>query len=99
VEAFLRLSKQPYKTLPSKGAMENPRGKVPFANIQGQMVDDSSTIISTLAASLAITLDEELTIDQQTTKHLIQQLLFGSLYWVMLHPKKIEIPWQIFSHR
>lgn len=60
---------------------------LPFANIQGQTVDDSSTIIATLAASLDVTLDEELTIDQQTTKHLIQQLLFGSLYWVMLHQK------------
>ena len=87
VEAFLRLVKHPYVKAPSKGAMENPRGKVPFANIHGQMVDDSSTIIDTLTATLNITLDDNLTDDQRATKHLIQQLLQGSLYWVMLHQK------------
>lgn len=87
VEAYLRLLKQPYVKLASKGGMENPRNKVPFANIQGKMVDDSSTIIETLKASLHATLDDHLTSDQQSTKHLIHQLLFGSLYWVLLHQK------------
>jgi hypothetical protein len=85
VEYYLKLIKEPYVKAESKGTMENPRGKVPFANIKGIMVDDSSAIITTLQNTCAINPDQDLTDDEKATGHLIRQLLFGSLYWVLLH--------------
>ena len=87
VEAYLRFIKQPYYKAESKGLMENPRGKVPFANIQGAMVDDSSRIIQNLENTFNVQIDKNLTHDQVATGHLIRQMLFGSLYWVLLHQK------------
>ena len=45
VEAFLRLHKIEYVKLAAKPGDNGPRGKLPFANIRGTMVDDSSRII------------------------------------------------------
>jgi glutathione S-transferase len=87
VEAYLRLIKQPYVKKLSMDCSENPRGKVPFANIQGAMVDDSSRIIDTIKNSFNVTVDDHLTAEQNNIGYLIQQLLFGSLYWVVLHQK------------
>ena len=85
VEAFLRLIKQPYIKEESKGMTENPRGKVPFANIQGQMVDDSSAIIDTLKNIFDVKIDDHLSEEDRAKGHLIRQMLFGSLYWVGIH--------------
>jgi hypothetical protein len=87
VEAYLRLIKQPYDKKETNALTENPRGKVPFANIQGQMVDDSSKIIETIKNTFNVKVDDHLTEEQINTGHLIQQLLQGSLYWVCLHQK------------
>jgi glutathione S-transferase len=92
--------KQPYIKKASSGMTENPRGKVPFANIQGTMVDDSSCIIETIKNTYNITIDDHLTEEQKTTGYLIQQLLFGSLYWVLLHQKfNTQFGRQIFSEK
>ena len=87
VENFLRLIKQPYAKAVSQGMQENPRGKVPFANIYGRMVDDSSQIIATLEKKLDVQVDDDLKPDEVAQKHLIRQLLQGSSYWVLLHQK------------
>lgn len=87
VEAYLRLIQVPYIKKESQGLMENPRGKVPFANIQGQMVDDSSTIIETLQNAYEVKVDANLSQEDLAKGHLIRQVLFGSLYWVLLHQK------------
>ena len=87
VEAYLRLIKQPYVKKLSLGGSENPRSKVPFANVKGTMVDDSSRVIATIKNSLNSTVDDNLTDEQKSIGHLIRQLLFGSLYWVLLHQK------------
>lgn len=87
VEAFLRLIHKPYIKKESQGLMENPRGKVPFANIKGHMVDDSSAIIQTLQNVFEVKVDVHLSEQDLATGHLIRQLLFGSLYWVLLHQK------------
>jgi glutathione S-transferase len=87
VESYLRLVKQPFVKKVTLDMSENPRGMVPFANIQGTMVDDSSRIIDALKNTYTATIDDHLTEEQKTTGYLIRQLLFGSLYWVLLHNK------------
>ena len=87
VEAYLRLIQQPYVKKESQGLMENPRGKVPVANIKGQMVDDSSAIIATLQNVFDVKVDANLSQEDLTKGYMIRQVLFGSLYWVLLHQK------------
>jgi len=88
VEAYLRLIKQPYVKAETMGLTENPRGKVPFCNLNGQMIDDSSVILAALQNEFVEDdPDRILTADQLNTGHLIRQMLFGSLYWVLLHQK------------
>lgn len=91
VEAYLRLIDVPYKKAKSRGGSENPRHKVPFANIRGRMVDDSSRIIETLREVFSVDIDSGLTKEQATTGHLIRQTLQGSLYWVILH-QMFDVP-------
>lgn len=94
VEAFLRLAQIPYTKAASQGGSENPRGKVPFCNIQGQMLDESSKIITALKnqfclrgtkASAKKDPDDKLTDQQRAQSRLIRNTLEGSLYWVSCH--------------
>ena len=83
VEVYLRLLKQPYVKKVSMDLSENPRSKLPFANVYGQMVDDSGKIIDAINAAKNIG-DPlvALSKDHQTQAHLIRRLLTGSFYWV-----------------
>jgi glutathione S-transferase len=83
VELYLRLLKQPYTKRTSTDLSENPRSKLPFANVYGKMVDDSAKIIDTIndAFDLGNPL-EILSKDQQMQAHFVRRLLTGSLYWV-----------------
>lgn len=92
VENFLRFYKIPFEKAETKGLMENPRSKVPFANVKGTMIDDSSRIIDSIRESHNLKVDAGLTEEQKVTGYLIQQLLFNSLYWVLLHGKFCTTP-------
>jgi len=85
VEAYLRAAKVPYVKLASQGGSENPRGKVPFANVKGTMTDESSKIIALVEQKCNVALDKGLSDPQMTTAHLIRSMLNGSLYWVTCH--------------
>lgn len=86
VEAYCRLHKIAYEKKAAK-PIDNPRGKLPFANIRGVMVDDSSKIIASLGNKFGIKNgdNEAWTPEQQAQARLIRQTLFGSLYFVQLH--------------
>ncbi|KAL3908557.1 MAG: hypothetical protein SGILL_008438 [Bacillariaceae sp.] len=83
VEVYLRLLKQPYVKKVSVDLSENPRSKLPFANVHGKMVDDSGKIIDAINAAMNKGDPlEELSKEHQTQAHLIRRLLTGSFYWV-----------------
>jgi len=86
VEAYLRLKKLPYIKKSTKDKKENPRHKVPFANIKGTMVDDSGRIIEVIQNKFALNDEEQLLSEQQKMQgHLIRTMLFDSLYWVVAY--------------
>lgn len=82
VEYFCRLYHIPYE---KEAALltENPRHKVPFVNLQGVMIDDSSRIIAALEKQFNI--QEQLSNDAMAQATFIRRLLFDSLYWVLMH--------------
>jgi hypothetical protein len=110
VEAYLRLKKQKYIKEKTQGLRENPRHKVPFANIFGVMIDDSHRILSKLQEILGDDTDNNLSAAQLAQGHMIRATLTGSLYWTLLYSSfgteegrqsfrqmmAKEIPWFIF---
>ena len=88
VEAYLRLIHQPYVKHVTNNYVENPRHKIPFANVFGEMVDDSSRIIKVIQRKLHLeekSDDATLTVAQRTTGHLVRSLLFQDFYFTLLH--------------
>jgi len=63
---------------------ENPRHKIPYANIKGTIVDDSSRIIATIQEKFA-PVSEKLTEEQILQGHLIRTMLSDSLYFVLAY--------------
>ncbi|KAG7342987.1 glutathione S-transferase, C-terminal domain containing protein [Nitzschia inconspicua] len=87
VECYLRLLKQDYTKRVSVDLSENPRSKLPFANVFGKMVDGSSNILSEIDRALGKEDGHSknnllLSIEQRNAAHLILRMFTGSLYWV-----------------
>jgi hypothetical protein len=85
VECYLRLIDKPYVKAASVDLSENPRGKMPMANVFGTMVDDSARILEAIQCHYDIDADKGLTAQQKANGHLVRRLMTGSLYWVRLH--------------
>lgn len=85
VENFCRLHNIPFEKK-AANAHENPRNKIPFANLQGVMVDDSARIIKALREKFSIEKEElKWSKDQMVQAHLIRQMVFENIYWVECH--------------
>lgn len=95
VEAFLRLINQPYIKKKSLDLSENPRGKCPFASVCGVVLDDSSRIIEQLKVAFPTgcstrLADEQLSEEQHRIGYLMQEMLQGDLYWVMVSQRMTQ---------
>jgi hypothetical protein len=77
VEAYLCLKKVAYKKAITSGLQENPRKKVPFANVYGTMVDDSTRILAVLQVKLNDTINTALS-DKQRAEGTMLELNVGS---------------------
>lgn len=87
VEAFLRLLGLRYTKIGTVPSGVNPRGRVPYANVHGKMIDDSSRIIEYLKEFTGKDPDADLTREQWATGQLIRETIFGTLYWCALYQK------------
>jgi hypothetical protein len=85
VENYLRMLNIKYVKRTSLTLSENPRHKMPYANIYGEMIDDSSRIIETLQRKLDIDPHDGLTQKQIATGTMLRTLLSDAFYFVMLH--------------
>lgn len=84
VETFLRLVGEKYTKTEGKHG-SNPRGKIPFANIYGQMVDDSQRIIDAVKARTGKDPDKNLSRQQLAVGCLVREMLHHSTYWIICH--------------
>jgi Glutathione S-transferase N-terminal domain/Glutathione S-transferase, C-terminal domain len=85
VECFLRLSGIPYTKKAQQDLSWNPRRKLPFANVQGTMIDDSTRIIDHVKAKFKTDPDGKLTEQQLAVGSMIRYSIFGELYWDAYH--------------
>jgi glutathione S-transferase len=83
-EVFLKLIGVAYVKV--KGAPQNnPRAKVPYANVYGTMVDDSERIIHAIKKKTGKDPDKELTPEQADQGRLLQSMLHDNLYFIFVH--------------
>lgn len=80
LQAWLRMAAIPYE-VGAVDMMRAPRGKVPFARIDGELMTDSQLIIEHLAGQRGDPLDAWLTADQRTIAHLLRRALEEGTYW------------------
>lgn len=85
VENYLKLLNIRYVKRTSFTLAENPRHKMPYANVYGEMVDESSRIIEMFQRKLDIDPDYGLTKNQIATGTMLRTLLSDAFYFVMLH--------------
>lgn len=85
LETYLKMTGIPYKTKLSD-FRSAPNGRIPYAEIDGEIVGDSSRIIGRLKSLYGDSLDQDLTQEQQATSLVIQRLfedhLFRAVAWL-----------------
>lgn len=87
VETYLKLVRLPYEIVTEINPLRGPKGKMPFIEDDGQIIADSSLIISHLKKSHGDPLDRELTATQHATGVSVQRLCEEHLYWILLYAR------------
>lgn len=89
VELYLRLAGVPYQAKPGN-PRRAPKGKLPYAEIEGEAVADSSTIIARCQARYGDPLDGALSVEQRARGHLVQRTAEEHLYWGLLSVRWVD---------
>jgi glutathione S-transferase len=75
-----------------------PRGKLPYARVDGAMLSDSQEILEHLSAKLGHPLDAHLDEGARARAHLARRTLEESLYWAIVRDRWIEEPgWSAYA--
>lgn len=88
LETYLRMAEIPHEVRDAdpRGA---PKGKMPYAELDGRPVADSQVIIDALAPSHR-GLDAHLTPEQQATGHCVRRMLEEATYFVVLYARWLD---------
>ena len=89
VEVYLKLQKLPYKAKmgdPRKA----PKAKLPYIEMDGEIIADSSTILERLEKSAARPLDRGLDAASRAQAHVLQRMLEESLYFTMVWSRWVD---------
>jgi glutathione S-transferase len=84
LEAYFRMVGLPYQVKMAE-LQKAPKGKVPYVEIDGQILSDSQFIIEHLKQKHGDTLDAKLTPEQQAVGHTIRRMLEECTYWYIVY--------------
>lgn len=90
LETALRLSGTAYETSYAMNPNQGPKLKVPFAEIDGQRMGDSTLILEHLKKTYGVDLDARLSPLERGQSHALQRLIEERLYFVALHARWME---------
>ena len=97
LETYLRVSETPHRVLPAE-LTKAPRGKIPYAELDGALVSDSQHIIETLERRAAKPLDAGLTDLDRATARLVRRTLEEATYFLGLRLRWAEdAGWTVFA--
>lgn len=89
LETYLRMADLPYRVEPGD-PRKAPTHKIPYINLDGQLIGDSQQIIETLKKRFGDKLDAHLTPLERARGHLVRRTLEEGTYWVLVHERWAE---------
>lgn len=89
LECALRLGGIPYEIEHVANPAAGPKHKVPFVEIDGTRIGDSTLIIDTLRAH-GLDLDRNLGARERATSHALQRMIEERLYFVLVYSRWME---------
>jgi glutathione S-transferase len=90
LECALRLQGVAYDIAHVPEPSAGPKHKVPFAEIDGERIGDSTLILDLLKARQGLDLDRGLDARAQAESHALQRMIEERLYWVMVYSRWAE---------
>ena len=90
IETFLQLVELPYKVVILSDPRKAPKGKLPYIDDAGTIVSDSSLIIEYLIQKYSLTINNDLTAEQQALATSLQRLVEEHLYWTIVYSRWID---------
>lgn len=82
LETWLRMAGIPYEVAPLDYALA-PKGKMPFVEIDGQRMGDSTLILERLSKESGKDPDADLGPTERAVSHAFRRMIKENLYWVM----------------
>lgn len=96
LESYFRMAGIAYQAKPAV-IPQAPKGKVPYVEVDGQLMGDSQLIIEHLKRKHGDPLDKGLTPEQAALGHAVRRMLEESTYWHIVHERWVrEEGWQAY---
>lgn len=89
LETWLRMTDQPYKVQFSTREM-GPKGKIPYATIDGFVMGDSELIIDHLTQQTGVSLDDTLDARDRAKSTVIRRLSEEHLYHIVVYSRWVD---------
>lgn len=89
LECALRLGGVPYEVEYVANPAVGPKHKVPFVEVDGARIGDSTLILEALKAR-GLDLDRNLDARERAGSHALQRMIEERLYWVMVYSRWVE---------
>ena len=86
LEAWLRIAGIPYETANADFA-QAPKGKIPYVEIDGQLIGDSTLIIDHLVRKLGVDPDRSLTKAERGISVALRRMMKENFYWVLMYDR------------
>ncbi|KAF0313666.1 Failed axon connections [Amphibalanus amphitrite] len=82
VETFLRVAGIKYENVDHRMKLRSKKGQLPFVELNGEEISDSSFIIKELSAKFEKDLDAALSTEQKTLSHAMITMVENHLHWI-----------------
>lgn len=89
LETWLRIAGLPYAFQPGN-PFKAPKGKVPYVDIDGELVGDSQLIIERLKEKHRLTLDDHLSPEQRALGHAVRRMLEEGTYFCTVYTRWVR---------
>ncbi len=97
LDAFLRMTDIPHKTVIAKTPFAAPKRKAPWIDHEGKSIGDSGFIIDYLRTRFKVDPDAGLSPAERATGHALRRLIEENLYWTMVYDRWIvDENWKVF---
>lgn len=90
LETALRLAGVPHEVWYEMDPSNGPKGKLPFIEMEGERIGDSTLILYRLKEKLGVDLDRGLDETEKAQSHMIQRLVEERLSWVLAYSRWID---------